>query len=272
MNQLFVDRLSPVFAAWHDSGETPHMYSSDTYGKRIVQHYEIEYIVSSRSGYIVTNSVPLQTVPHTVFFRTPLMTVEGIGVYRSLYVELDLNETKERDPFFDSFPSIFWQAGNAPIDISYFASLSLSESPSTADKLLWKAKILQLLGYMLQYLEEERRPVSFDGEERRLEPIKHALSYIQLHFQEPITLQNLADAAGYSSYYFCKLFKKTTQLTPLQYVVRYRLEQAKKLLLTTNDSAETIMLNAGFRNYGYFWRTFKEIYGYSPQAYRNHNR
>ena len=42
MEELHIDRLSPVFFAWHDSGENPHLYSSDTYGQRTVAHYEIE--------------------------------------------------------------------------------------------------------------------------------------------------------------------------------------------------------------------------------------
>ena len=85
MEELHIDRLSPVFFAWHDSGENPHLYSSDTYGQRTVAHYEIEYIVSSRSGYILTDSIPIPTEPQSVFFRFPGMVVEGIGVYRSLY-------------------------------------------------------------------------------------------------------------------------------------------------------------------------------------------
>ena len=208
MEELHIDRLSPGFFAWHDSGENPHLYSSDTYGQRTVAHYEIEYIVSSRSGYILTDSIPIPTEPQSVFFRFPGMVVEGIGVYRSLSVEFDLNETKE-------IPS---------------------SSSNEADK------------YLL--------------------PVRHALSYVQAHYSERITLQELADAAGYSVYYFCKLFKEITQLTPMQYVIRYRLEQSKKRLLLSDDPAETVMLEAGFHNYSYFWRVFKEIYGLSPQAYR----
>ena len=72
--------------------------------------------------------------------------------------------------------------------------------------------------------------------------MRSALRYIEEHYREPIALQQLADAAGYSSFYFCKLFKQVTRLTPLQYVVRYRLEQAKKRMLTTDEPLETIML------------------------------
>ena len=103
-------------------------------------------------------------------------------------------------------------------------------------------------------------------------PVRQALAYIHRHYREPVTLEQLAAAAGYSSGYFCKRFKKVTGLSPLQYVVRHRLEQAKKRMLTTRDPLETIMLEVGFHNYGYFWRMFRAVYGLSPQAFRQQGR
>ena len=141
MEELHIDRLSPVFFAWHDSGENPHLYSSDTYGQRTVAHYEIEYIVSSRSGYILTDSIPIPTEPQSVFFRFPGMVVEGIGVYRSLYVEFDLNETKDTFNAFRRLPPVLQNTTDSPADFSYFASLCLPLRATDAQKLLWKAKI-----------------------------------------------------------------------------------------------------------------------------------
>lgn len=268
MEELHIDRLSPVFFAWHDSGENPHLYSSDTYGQRTVAHYEIEYIVSSRSGYILTDSIPIPTEPQSVFFRFPGMVVEGIGVYRSLYVEFDLNETREIFDAFQHFPPVFQNATDSPADFPYFASLCLPPHATDAQKLLWKANILRLLAFLLRQMQDDTPSSSSNEADKYLLPVRHALSYVQTHYSERITLQELADAAGYSVYYFCKLFKEITQLTPMQYVVRYRLEQSKKRLLLSDDPAETVMLEAGFHNYSYFWRAFKEIYGLSPQAYR----
>ena len=155
MEELHIDRLSPVFFAWHDSGENPHLYSSDTYGQRTVAHYEIEYIVSSRSGYILTDSIPIPTEPQSVFFRFPGMVVEGIGVYRSLYVEFDLNETKDTFNAFRRLPPVLQNTTDSPADFSYFASLCLPLRATDAQKLLWKANILRLLAFLLRQMQDE---------------------------------------------------------------------------------------------------------------------
>ena len=269
MNNSGIDRISPVFVAWNDSGKNPHRNSSETYGERVVQHYEIEYIVTSRSGYILTDGIPIQAVPQSVFFRIPGMVVEGIGVYHSLYVEYDINDKGEVVDVLQDLPPVFYNMADVFEGSACFQSFNLHEPESAAEKLLWKAKIQELLAFLIQRAEKEETDLYLDGrEKKRLQPVKCAIAYVQLHFSEPITLQALADAAGYSTYYFCKLFKQVTKLTPMQYVVRYRIEQAEKRLITSNDPAETVMLEVGFHNYGYFWRTFKEIFGLSPQEYR----
>lgn len=152
------------------------------------------------------------------------------------------------------------------VNMEDFRSFCLAENATVAEKLLWKAKLLELLARLIQWAEKEASP--YGEEKKNLQPVKSALAYVQRHYAERITLQELAGEAGYSIYYFCKLFKQVTQLTPMQYVVRFRAEQARKRLLVSDEPAETVMLEAGFRNCGYFWRVFKEIYGLSPQDYR----
>ena len=262
MSKTGLQSLSPVFYGWHDSGLTPHTHSGESYGRRVVRHHEIEYIVSSRSGYILTEGIPLQTVPGSLFLRHPGMEVEGVGVYRSLFVEYAPAPGKDRSDILDSLPPVLFPTG---ADESVLRGLDLPEVPSPWELLAWKSRMLDLLAGILRTVHEG--PVRQEVL-RESSAVRSALGYIEAHYREAITLQQLADAAGYSSFYFCKLFKQVTRLTPLQYVVRYRLEQAKKRMLATDEPLEAIMLETGFRNYGYFWRTFKAVYGDSPQNCR----
>lgn len=66
-----LQRISPVYIAWHDTKTCPHFNNNESYGKRTVEHYELEYIVSSRSGYILTDDIPVPTDPGAVFSAFP---------------------------------------------------------------------------------------------------------------------------------------------------------------------------------------------------------
>lgn len=268
MNHSGTDRISPVFYAWYEAGKYQNRHSSDSYGERIVLHYEIEYIVESSSGYIITDGIPIQTIPQTVFFRFPGMIVEGIGAYHSLFVEFEQNELKEKPAFLETLPLVYHNLDDNFSNEEFFRSLNLPKYASNAEKLLWKAKMLQMLAHLILHKTEDPHLELQKRDEKRLLPIRKAIAYVRQHYAEKITLQDLADSAGYSSYYFCKLFKEVTKLTPMQYVVRYRIERAEKKLLISDSSAEAIMLETGFHNYGYFCRTFKQIYGLAPQDYR----
>lgn len=265
MGTSSIDRISPVLIGWHDSSDNPHSHSSDSYGKRIVEHYELEYIVSSYSGYIFIDEIPVPTVPGNIFFRFPGMVVEGIGVYHSLFIEFDMNAEGERLEEEESLAYCCGKGFPSCADETLFYSLKPGKDASLVHAFRTKAQILLILSRLAE-LNSGKTAGRLEG--AQLQKVKKALHYVQLHYAENITEAELAAASGYSDYYFCRLFKRVTQLTPMQYVVRYRIERARTRLLSTNDSMETIMEKTGFRHYSYFWRTFKEIYGCSPGDYR----
>ncbi len=268
MEKTLLQSLSPRFVGWHDSGAVLHTDSRQSYGRRVVEHYEIEYIVFSRSGCIVTNGIPVQTIPQSVFLRSPGMEVEGIGVYRSLFVEFDLNDGADRLQALDRLTPVLFNGEELDLDEAFFLGLALPAQPELWQLLDWKAKLLRLLAVLLRQGGASPETAGQEGSAA----VRRALRHIRRHYAEPITLEQMAGAAGYSSCYFCKLFKKVTQLTPLQYLVRYRLEQAKRRMLDSDEPLEAVMLEAGFHNYGYFWRAFREVYGFSPQAFRRQAR
>lgn len=79
MKDLVLERICPVFVGYYDTSSVLHTHSRETYGKRTVRHYELEYIVSSQDGYIVTDSIPVPVSKGDLLFRYPGMEVEGIG-------------------------------------------------------------------------------------------------------------------------------------------------------------------------------------------------
>jgi AraC-like DNA-binding protein len=74
--------------------------------------------------------------------------------------------------------------------------------------------------------------------------------------------------AGLSRFHFIKAFRKAMGQSPYQFLLRLRLEEAKRLLTTTRLSVEEIALTVGFSSSAQFVRMFKAVVGTTPGAYR----
>ena len=125
----------------------------------------------------------------------------------------------------------------------------------------------EFFGYILEhrlYTEVQSIPQK-DG--RRIEHLKKALEMIENSYNECITLDDLAMAAGMNSKYFCRYFREMTHRTPIDYLNYYRVEQACFKLATTNDSIAEVGLSCGFNDQSYFIKTFKKYKGITPKKY-----
>jgi AraC-like DNA-binding protein/ligand-binding sensor protein len=98
--------------------------------------------------------------------------------------------------------------------------------------------------------------------------ITGAKKFIEANYHAEITLRQVADAAHLSPSYFCKLFKLGTGINFNCYVSRLRVEKAKYLLLNPQFRVTEIGFGVGFGSLTHFNRSFKEIAGSSPTAYR----
>jgi len=98
--------------------------------------------------------------------------------------------------------------------------------------------------------------------------LSQAREFIDDNIGNPITLQEIATVACLSPHHFLRLFKKTFQETPHQYLTRRRIEHAQHLLVTTEHSIGEICARIGFQSPGSFSWLFRRRVGESPDAYR----
>ncbi|WP_338540739.1 AraC family transcriptional regulator [Paenibacillus tundrae] len=95
------------------------------------------------------------------------------------------------------------------------------------------------------------------------------LPQMQQEACQPFLLQDWADLAGVSSYYFCKLFKSAVEMTPMEFITRSRLQMAKQWLLERpTANIGQIAEEAGYPNASYFNRQFMAREGMTPTDYR----
>lgn len=100
------------------------------------------------------------------------------------------------------------------------------------------------------------------------EKTKSIIKYVEEHYQEKITLEQLAKVTNQSIYNLAHSFKKCTGRSPLEYINQYRLSVAARELETTKNPIINIAVDTGFHNVSYFNRVFREKYNMTPTEYR----
>ena len=101
------------------------------------------------------------------------------------------------------------------------------------------------------------------------DPIRNCCEYIKGHLSEMISVKTLADRSGYAEYYFSHKFKKEMGISVKEYILQEKIEQAKVMLTSTNESIQKISDSLAFGNRSYFYTCFQKQEGMSPSEYRN---
>ena len=92
--------------------------------------------------------------------------------------------------------------------------------------------------------------------------------FIEAHYRQPISLNDVARQAGYSPAYLTNLVQSHTGRTVKQWIIERRMAQAKTLLAKTSQSVRQIAESSGYSDAGYFTRQFRQFNGVSPQVWR----
>ena len=98
--------------------------------------------------------------------------------------------------------------------------------------------------------------------------IREALDYVDQHYAEKISLDSIVGHVFINRSYFCQLFKKEIGLTFGDYLERVRIENAKRLLASTNLPILAVAEQSGFSNQAYFTKVFKKCTDVNPFRYR----
>lgn len=100
------------------------------------------------------------------------------------------------------------------------------------------------------------------------DPIRRSVVYLNDHYAENVTVEQLAEIAHYSVAQFRKLFQALTHLSPSAYIAQVRINAAKTLLTTTDRRIGDIAAETGFFDHSHFIRTFRRATGLTPAKYR----
>ena len=102
--------------------------------------------------------------------------------------------------------------------------------------------------------------------------VKRAIDYIQSNYHIPIKVTDVADYVCINRSYLYSLFQETLEISPQQFLSRYRITKAAELLLTSSLPIESIAFSTGYNDPFVFTKAFKNLTGMSPTVYRKEKK
>lgn len=123
-------------------------------------------------------------------------------------------------------------------------------------------------GLIYEYVLAARELFLSGGQLSGNTPCARAISFMEEHYSEDITLEHLAALSEISLQHFCRLFRAKTGMRPMEYLARKRISAAKLLLWNTGEPIARIGERCGYSDPAYFGAVFRKHEGISPKAYR----
>lgn len=121
--------------------------------------------------------------------------------------------------------------------------------------------LAELFRSELSSINRSEKVISDKTDYDLIAPVFH---YVAENYTKKITLDELSSLCCVNSSHLCRVFKKITGKTVIEYLNEYRLSKVHLLLLTTNKSIGEIAAETGFSDMGYLSRRFKALHGFSP--------
>ncbi|HPO91138.1 MAG TPA: AraC family transcriptional regulator [Victivallales bacterium] len=142
--------------------------------------------------------------------------------------------------------------------------ISLINRNDISNFILSRSILLELISYFITDRENEKKNIKFNKFER----LQKAMKYAEKHCTEKISIEKLARIAAYERTYFSKIFKEVFSYSPLEFILRCRINKARFLIETSELKISAIARETGFNDEFHFSKTFKKVIGQSPRNYR----
>lgn len=186
----------------------------------------------------------------------------GGKILPALHAEL----RADRDP-------IFRDLDTARIESLFDQLLALTQRQPHGYEIKSSAILTAILGELFEARARTGELVSLAGKGgMHSPPVRRGIDYITRFYRDSLQLKRLADRVEMSMYYFARLFRKETGLTPMDYLNRYRIEQAKRLLTSSDKPIAQVGAMVGINDATRFARLFRRYAETTPLRFRTRAR
>ena len=131
---------------------------------------------------------------------------------------------------------------------------------------------IQSLFYSFLALLSENPVTDKEQQTKESMYINNAICFIRKNYQNKIQVTDIANEICVSRSYLYKLFERSFDMSPQNFLIRYRISKAKELLGVSNMTIENIAASCGFYDARAFSKSFRQHYGVSPKEYRNQEK
>lgn len=134
---------------------------------------------------------------------------------------------------------------------------------------------LQATGYLYVILAEHSEVLQqnneiVDQDQQIQTAVKQMIRYLSTQYAQPISIEDMAENLGYNRAYLSRIFKQATQMSPVTFLLKLRIDKGRQLLRERKDlNVEQISASVGIQDALYFSRQFRRFYAMSPTEYRN---
>lgn len=267
--------INPVLIRTYAYNLNRQDWRKGKFPSRVVETYEFEFIIESE-GYMNLEDIRYPLKPGSLCLRRPGEVTMGEPPYSCYMISFALNKETVDDviqPYYlndilNALPAVLNTKNSKFYELIFQKILDQYIKNDNASGLIIKSLILEIIYAAYQEVKLDYLPSS-----AYVNVIKKAINYIEQHYIDKIQLEDIAEAANLSVSHFQRIFKKTMNISPTDYLKQYRLTKAKELLLTTTQSITDISFNCGFESNAYFSYIFKKEVFTTPSIYRkSHQR
>ena len=232
---------------WHENPEI--LYFIRGKGHLLINHTQEIFFQPGEVAVVPTSAL------HQVFADDPEIGYYCLIVDKNFCAEhgLDLEES-----YFQ--PQINSKALNARLD--HIIEEFNGQTACCRTEIL--ASILSALVYLARNYPAAEPPRLSKTQAAKLDMVKQAFLYMEQHYSGRFSMEELAEAAGFSKFYFCHTFKEVTGMPPGAYLNFVRCRHAKELLSAGRCSVGQAAEQCGFENLSYFSKVYQKYIGESP--------
>ena len=239
---------------------------------RILQEYQINYITEG-SGVFETADAQFQVVPGSILVLRP-------GVWHRYKPDTSTGWTEHYIGFNGDFCLNLFNEGFFPqskpvLYVGFQENLlklfqevmQLVKDEKTGHQQVCAANTILALSKILSIIRNQE----FAGKSIE-KTIRKACLYFRENLNSNVSIEQLAQDLNVGYSYFRQMFRKYTGISPTQYHLSLRIQKAKDLLVSTDQSFKEIAIDLGFESYFYFSRIFKDKTGKSPMEFRKEHQ